>query len=76
MLFRSPRQLNQETIRVASGFLQEAVQRRQRFLVVVFKPSYNTLQWIVAHASANFAVRELGESNDIKVMEFAPRPQQ
>jgi mannosyltransferase len=70
-----PRQLNDETIRIASGFLREAVQRRQRFLVVVFKPSYKTLDWIVTHASATHSVRELGVSNDIKVMEFTPRPQ-
>jgi len=70
-----PRELNNEAIRVASAFLQDAAQRRQRFLAVVFKPSFRTLDWIVAHASATHSVRELGESNDIKVMEFTPRPQ-
>jgi uncharacterized membrane protein len=70
-----PRELNDEAIRVASGFLQESAQRRQRFLAVVFKPSYKTLDWIVARASATHSVRELGDFNDIKVMEFTPRPQ-
>jgi hypothetical protein len=70
-----PRALNDEAIRVASGFLQEAAQRRERFLAVAFEPSYRTLEWVAYSASGTHYVRELGVFDGIKVLEFTPRAQ-
>ena len=68
-----PRALNDEAIRAASGFLQEAERRHVRFLAVAFVPSYKTLDWIESRTSATYSVREIGISNGIKVLEFRPR---
>lgn len=70
-----PRALNDEAIRVASGFLQEAAQRQERFLAVAYEPSYKTLRWIASSASGTHYVRELGVSEGIAVLEFIPRAQ-
>ncbi len=68
-----PRALNDEAIRVASRFLQEATQRHERFLALAFVPSYKTLDWIESRTSATYSVHEIGISNGIKVLEFRPR---
>jgi hypothetical protein len=70
-----PRALNDEAIRVASSFLQQATKHRERFLVVAFIPSYETLNWIVAQTSATYDAKQVGISNGIKVVAFTPRPQ-
>jgi multisubunit Na+/H+ antiporter MnhB subunit len=70
-----PRALNDEAIRVASGFLQEAAERRERFLAVAYRPSYRTLDWIVSSAFRTHDVRELGTFDGIKVLEFIPHAQ-
>jgi hypothetical protein len=70
-----PRALNDEAIRVASSFLQQATKRRERFLVVAFIPSYGTLNWIVAQTSAAYDAKQVGISNGIKVVAFTPRTQ-
>jgi mannosyltransferase len=68
-----PRALNDEAIRVGSSFLQNAAQRRERFLALGAEHSYKTLQWLVYSTSETYDVRQLGESYGIVVLEFMPR---
>jgi Dolichyl-phosphate-mannose-protein mannosyltransferase len=70
-----PRALTDEAIRIASTFLQDAAQRRERFLAVGFKPSYPTLKWIMDNASATHDVHAVGVFDQIVVLEFIPRAQ-
>ena len=41
-----PKDINGETVRVGSQFLEQAVDRHERFLVFVHLGSYDTLEWI------------------------------
>jgi hypothetical protein len=68
-----PRALNDEAIRVGSSFLQDAAARRQRFLVLGFSPSYETLRWLSYNASGMYEVRQLGMTYSIVILEFKPR---
>ena len=68
-----PRALNDETMRDGSRFLQQAAQRRQRFLALGFVQSYETLDWLRNQAGGTFNVRELGAFDGVKVLEFVPR---
>ena len=70
-----PRALNDDAIRIGSAFLQDAAQRRERFLAVGYKASYPTLKWIMQNASANFDVHPLGAFDQVVVLEFTPRVQ-
>ena len=70
-----PRALNEEAMQVGSRFLQDAAQRRERFLALAFEPSYKTLGWLASHAAETHDVRELGIFEGIKVLEFKPRAQ-
>ena len=67
-----PFDLNDETIRVASHSIQEAAQRRQRFLVIAGPASYSTLEWLVSYTKGTFAPRLMGEFDGIVVLEFTP----
>lgn len=68
-----PRALNDEAIRIASSFVQQAAQRRERFLALGFGPSYKTLQFIADSASGTHDVRLLGTFDGVAVVEFTPR---
>jgi 4-amino-4-deoxy-L-arabinose transferase-like glycosyltransferase len=69
-----PRALNDEAVRVGSRFLHDAARKRERFLAVAVKPSYGTLNWLTQSAAATYSVRNLGEFDNIAVLEFVPRP--
>lgn len=69
-----PRDLNGEAIRVSSLFLKEAASKHERFLAVAHRHSYKTLGWLTQSAAVNYSVRELGTFDEIKVLEFIPRP--
>lgn len=68
-----PRTLNQEAIRVGSGFLREAARRHERFLAIGFAPSHRTLRWLASNSSGTHDVRQLGMFDRIEVLEFTPR---
>ncbi|HUY80402.1 MAG TPA: glycosyltransferase family 39 protein [Acidobacteriaceae bacterium] len=68
-----PRKLDAQSIQIATPFLQQAAKNRQRFFADGYIPSYSTLQWLTAHAAPNFNVRQLGNFDGYKVLEFTPR---
>lgn len=68
-----PRALNDEAMRVGSVFLQQAAQRRERFLALANTPSYKTLDWLANSASATHDVHKLGVFDGVEVLEFEPR---
>jgi hypothetical protein len=70
-----PRALNDEAMREGSRFVQQAAQRRQRFLAMAFAQSYDTLDWLAKTAAGTYDVHELGQFDGVKVLEFKPRTQ-
>jgi hypothetical protein len=70
-----PRALNDEAMRDGSRFLRQAARRHQRFLAMAFAQSYDTLGWLAKTAAGTFDVRELGQFDGVKVLEFKPRMQ-
>ncbi len=68
-----PRTLNDEGMRSASEFLQQATQRHERFLAMAFGPSFATLDWLRKKAGSSYQVRELGTFEGVKVLQFVPR---
>jgi 4-amino-4-deoxy-L-arabinose transferase-like glycosyltransferase len=66
-----PRTLNQETVSAGSRFLKQEAD--QRFLAAAFAQSWESLDWLVKQAAVTHQVRELGEFDGVKVMEFVPR---
>ena len=69
-----PRSLNNQAKQIASSFLQMATLHHQRFLALAFKSSYKTLDWIAGKASAAYNVRRLGIFDQVRVLDFTPRP--
>lgn len=70
-----PRALNDQAIRIGSTFLQDAAQRRERFLAVGYKASSPTLKWIMENTSATHDVHPVGAFDQVVVLEFTPRAQ-
>jgi hypothetical protein len=68
-----PRALNDEAMRDGLRFLQQANARHQRFLAMAFAQSYETLDWLAKKAAATGEVRELGQFDGVRVLEFRPR---
>lgn len=70
-----PMALNEESIRVASRFLQTATRNHQRFLALADARSYKTLDWLAHTTSATYSVHGLGVFDSVEVLEFSPRTQ-
>jgi mannosyltransferase len=70
-----PRALNDEAMRIGSDFVQQAGQRRERFLALGWAPSYATLQWLTNVTSKTYETRILGQPDGVVVREFTPRSQ-
>ncbi|MDX6461215.1 MAG: mannosyltransferase [Acidobacteriaceae bacterium] len=68
-----PRALNDEATRVGSQFLQQAEQQHERFLAAAFAESYATLNWLATQAAETYDVRNLGNFDGVRVLEFVPR---
>jgi len=68
-----PRALNGETMRATEVFLQQEEPQHTRFLAMAFAQSYDTLDWLSRKAADRFYVRELGQFDGVKVLEFKPR---
>jgi 4-amino-4-deoxy-L-arabinose transferase-like glycosyltransferase len=68
-----PRALNYEAKRDGAQFLQQQAQRHQRFLAAAFAQSFDTLDWLAKAGSERFDVRELGQFDGVKVVQFLPR---
>ncbi len=67
-----PRTFGKKTVRIASAFLQEAAGKKERFLVLAYAESSDTLDWIEGQASSNFDVHTLGTFDAVRVVEFVP----
>jgi uncharacterized membrane protein len=68
-----PRALNDETVRIASAFLENAARRHQRFFAVEYANYFETLTWIARNAAATHNVHVLEGSYGIAILEFTPR---
>lgn len=68
-----PRALNDEARQDGSRFLQQSARHRRRFLAMAFAQSYPTLDWLGKTAQGNYDIRQLGEFDGVKVLEFVPR---
>lgn len=68
-----PRALNDEAKLVGSNFLLEATRRRERFLALGYRASYETLDWLAASAARTHDVRVVGVYDGVAVVEFTPR---
>ena len=68
-----PRDLNDEAIKVGSIFVEQARQKRERFLAVELLQHYKILEWLQQRASRSFTVRTLGVFDGFEVLEFSPR---
>lgn len=71
-----PRALNDEAMRIGSDFVHQAGQRRERFLALGYRPSFETLRWLRKIASPAYDVSTLGQPDGILVLEFRPRKSQ
>ncbi len=68
-----PRDLNSETRRVGSIFLQQEAYKHQRFFVVEPFGSHKTIEWIEQGASAAYTFKKLEDSDGFEIVEFVPR---
>jgi 4-amino-4-deoxy-L-arabinose transferase-like glycosyltransferase len=71
-----PQDLNDQAIRIASDFLQQAEQKHQRFLAIASPSSVKTLDWLTQRASPTYSVHNLGAPDGIEVLEFTDSPSQ
>ncbi len=60
-------------MRDGTRFMQQAVERHQRFLAMAFAQSYGTLDWLAKTAAPTNDVHELGKFDGVRVLEFVPR---
>ena len=68
-----PRDLNDQAQVIGKHLIAEAATEHKRFLVLGFRPSYSTLNWLVDLASTTFVVRQVGTFDGIAILEFDPR---
>ena len=68
-----PRRFNDQARRITSDFVQEAAQRRERFLALGFRASIETLHWLREITSDTYEVNMLGQPDGVLVLEFKPR---
>jgi len=68
-----PRTLNQNAQVIGAHFIQRSALNHQRFLALGYIASYPTLDWLASQTSDTYVSRVLGDFDDVKVVEFAPR---
>jgi hypothetical protein len=68
-----PRDLNSETKRVGSNFLQQEAYKHQRFFAVEPFGSHKTIEWIEQEASAAYTFKKLEDIDGFEILEFVPR---
>jgi hypothetical protein len=67
-----PRALNAEAVRDATQFLQRRDVGQERFFAMAFAQSYETLDWIAKQGGVTHSVRESGNFDGVRVLEFVP----
>ncbi len=68
-----PRALNEDAIAQINKFLATATPARQRFLVLGYMASEETLRWITERTKDCYVARNLGKTDGVTVMEYSPR---
>jgi hypothetical protein len=68
-----PRALNGEAVAQINKFLATATPARQRFLVLGYVASEETFSWITERTKHSYVARNLGRTDGVTVMEYAPR---
>ena len=68
-----PRALNRETVTQINKFLATAMPAKQRFLVLGFVFSNQTLDWITERTKEAYLAQNLGTTDGVTVMEYKPR---
>jgi len=68
-----PRVLNRETVTQINKFLATATPAKQRFLVLGFVFSNQTLDWITRRTKDAYLAQNLGTTDGVTVMEYKPR---
>ena len=67
-----PYYLNDETVRIASPVVLAAAQRHQRFLAIGSPMCYPTLRWLTDYSAGAFTAQQIGNFDEIAVVEFRP----
>lgn len=68
-----PRALNDEAKRISSDFVRQAAEKQQRFLVLAYRPSFPTQQWIKKISAPTYTFKALAQPDGVLVLEFTPR---
>ena len=68
-----PRALNGEAVAQINKFLATAMPARQRFLVLGYLASVETLSWITQRTKDSYLAQNLGTTDGVTVMEYKPR---
>ena len=68
-----PRALNGVAEEQINKFLATATPARQRFFALGYKASEETLSWITERTKDSYVARNLGKTDGVTVMEYAPR---
>lgn len=68
-----PRALNDEAKRISSDFVRRAAEKHERFLVLAYRPSFPTQQWIKKLSASTHTFRPLAQPDGVLVLEFTPR---
>jgi hypothetical protein len=68
-----PRSLNDEAKRISSDFVRQAGARHELFLVLAYRPSFPTQQWIKTISAPTHTFKPLAQPDGVLVLEFTPR---
>jgi hypothetical protein len=69
-----PQRINEQTLRIGSSFLKDAVKKHHRFIVVGnYVDCYETFEWFTQNAFATHTVHQIGVFDGTEVLEFVPR---
>jgi hypothetical protein len=68
-----PRALIDEAKRISSDFVRQAAEKHQRFLVLAYRPSFPTQQWIKKISAPAYTFKPLAQPDGVLVLEFTPR---
>lgn len=68
-----PRALNGEAMKQVNKFLATATPARERFLVLGYVASKETLSWITERTKDTYVAHNLGMTDGVTVTEYAPR---
>ena len=71
-----PRWLTDEAKQISSDFVRQAAQKHARFLVLAYRPSFPTQQWIKTISAPTHTFKPLAQPDGVLILEFTPRSTQ